>query len=161
MFIETKDGNLINSADIREVVLEPNAGTSGKYRYYAIRRKGDRHEISRGEANRLQCEGALLPARPGDMALVLDRITDGSKADCLEELPIVGWRLVWANGDKTTAAPVLPGDLYDYRTVGVLLPDGRVLVGHEAIYANREEFLASCVKSFAGIKRRKREKVAA
>src|SRR2546422_6644307 len=96
MFIRTRSYNrLINAAEIVEVELGE--------RCFAVLRNGDRAEVHRHDINRLEYDGMLLPARPGDVALV-GHVEDG--AAVVYEYPIVGWKM---ETDRY-ASPILPGD---------------------------------------------------
>ena len=159
MFIETfgSAGTIINSSEI--VKIQPVAKRGEKpaenyTQYFAVTRDGERFQIAGGDVERLSCEGSMLPARPGDTALVLYIFEDGKHI--VKELPIVAWKILPCTLDSCAALPILPDVVDDADPLGILLADGRVMAPFEGTFDDREAFIAH----FLRIAERRREKKA-
>lgn len=162
MFIETESGDLLNASEIARVArVQRRIGAGIGEEFYAITRDGMRFEIAHYEAARLACEGALLPARPGDTGLLLTLFIEDGKVDhLLDEVPIVGWRIVGARDDHVVALPIVPQEITRDQRIGIELTGGDVLACGDAIYGTREEFVRTFATLFTDDHERKREKAA-
>lgn len=137
MFITLEDGNLVNAAEIARVRLVRKARG---HEWFVVMRDGDRLRVHEDQVSKLARDGALLPSRAGDTAVVVSLSDKSGGADyAINELPIVGW-IVSGTGDSVCAYPVLVGAPAPNQRVGVLLPRGRVCVAGHTTHESRGAF---------------------
>lgn len=95
-------------------------------------------------------DAQMLPARSTDMAIVVCGWVTDEKSGAMEFsdtlVPIIGW-IVRANEPAHYGTPILAADTVDDDVVGILLPDGGVVVHLDRVYPDRKSFVAEAIRS--------------
>lgn len=144
MFIETIRGDFVAASEIYEIRVK-----EGQDSFTAFLRDGSTRSISAEEVGSLARIGRVLPARPGDTAVVCTTWDedDGSIGCGVHEVAIVGWR-IRGGPEAGYGEPILAEESWGgpHWHVGILRSDGRIYVQHDDEYRGRDAFIAAAVK---------------
>jgi hypothetical protein len=135
MFIDTSRG-MLAASEITEIQRRGSG-------WIACLRDGGTREVSEYAMDELRRFGRMLPARAGDVAIVVDVPDDGQTPEAIvSAVPIVGW-LAEGLDDMPYGRPILADNVGE--AVGILCPDGRIIEQGSESHQDRAAFAAAVV----------------